>query len=104
MIFCSWLIAAALAISVVEYFYKLEKYSSFVEVIPFVIVPIVIGQVCLYYGFRNAPSLFIAGAFFSLAAILLRIVNTYWLGGNINLYNWCGIVLLFVSLMLLKIK
>jgi multidrug transporter EmrE-like cation transporter len=62
------------------------------------------GQIGLYYGFRLAPNLLIAGAAFTLMNVALRVVNSYRLGENLNLYNWTGVVLLIVAMFLLKVK
>lgn len=102
-----WILALLLAngaIMWLEYAYRAGTYTSFFVALPYTIVPILLGQLGLYYAFRLAPSLLLAGAAFTLVNVALRVVNTYRLGEAINTYNWLGIMFLIVSMFLLKVK
>lgn len=99
-----WLLLANVGIYWLEYVYRSGQYGSFVQALPYIVVPILMGQCGLYYGFRTAPSLLFAGALFTTINVLLRIVNSYRLEENLNLWNWLGVVLLVVSTLLLKVK
>ena len=87
-----------------EFSYRAGTYNSFFAALPSTIVPILLGQLGLYYAFRLAPRLLICGAAFTLVNVGLRVVNTYRLGEVINMYNWLGILFLIVSMFLLKVK
>lgn len=99
-----WLLVANGAIMWLEFAYRAGTYNSFITALPYTIVPILLGQCGLYYAFRLAPSLLIAGAAFTLVNVALRVINTYRLGETINMYNWLGIMFLIVSMFLLKVK
>ena len=99
-----WLLFANIGIMWLEYSYRSAQYASFLEALPYIIIPIMIGQAGLFYGFKGAPNLFFAGALFTLINILLRIVNSFLLGEIPNLWNWLGIAMMVVSLFLLKVK
>lgn len=99
-----WLLVANAGIFWIEHVYRAGKYASFIEALPFIAIPILMGQVGLFYGFRQAPSLLFAGALFTLMNVMLRLVNTYRLGETLNYYNWLGVALLVASTILLKIK
>lgn len=99
-----WILVSNVGIFWTEYVYRVGKYDSFIVALPYMLVPILMGQIGLFYGFRHAPTLFIAGATFTVVNVFLRIINTYRLGEGLNLYNWLGVLLLCVSVILLKIK
>lgn len=99
-----WLFLANFAIMWLEFTYRAGTYNSFFAALPYTIVPILLGQIGLYYAFRLAPSLLVAGASFTLINVALRVINTYRLGEVINGYNWLGIAFLIVSMFLLKVK
>lgn len=99
-----WLLVANIAIMWIEFAYRAGTYSSFFTALPYTFLPIMLGQVGLFYSFRLAPSILMAGAAFTLVNVSLRIINTYRLGETINTYNWLGLFFLLVSLFLLKVK
>lgn len=99
-----WLCLSNIMIMLLEYLYRAGHYSSFLNALPYIIIPVLISQCGLFYGFRGASSIFIAGATFTLINVLLRVVNSYILHEPPNNYNWLGLVLLIVSIFLLKVK
>lgn len=100
----AWIGLANVAIFWLEYIYRQGHYGSFWQALPYTVVPIFMGQIGLYYGFRLAPNLLLAGAAFTLMNIALRVVNSYRLGEYLNYYNWAGVVLLVIAMFLLKVK
>lgn len=99
-----WLLFANAGIMWLEYSYRSGSYASFWVALPYIIIPIMVGQIGLFYGFRGAPNLFFAGALFTLINVGLRIVNSFILGEIPNAWNWLGVALMIVSLFLLKVK
>lgn len=99
-----WLLLANVAIAFVEWSYRVARYSTFLDALPYTIIPILIGQIGLFHGFRGASSLFVAAAVFTLCNVLLRVFVTYYIGETLNIANWCGVVLLVVAVLLLKVK
>lgn len=99
-----WIVLANGGIMWLEYVYRSGSYNSFHAALPYIIVPVLIGQVGLFYGFRGAPSLLFAGAVFTVINVALRMVNSYLLGEVPNIYNWAGVILLICATILLKIK
>lgn len=104
MTYVLWLLFANAGIFWLEYMYRIGQYGSFFSALPYIIIPIFMGQIGLYYGFRTAPNLLFAGALFTVMNIALRVVNSYRLGEVLNYYNWAGVVLLIIAMLLLKIK
>ena len=99
-----YLIFANIGIFWLEYVYRNGTYGSFWQALPVIFIPIMMGQYGLYYGFKLAPSLFIAGTLFTVINVALRVINTYRLGEHLNLWNWLGVILLLVALILLKVR
>ena len=75
-----WLLAANVFVSFVEYSYRSGDYQTFLQALPYVIAPIILAQMALFYGFRGAPSLLLAGACFSLINVAIRVRNVVLLG------------------------
>lgn len=100
----AWIVLSNIGIFILEYVYRQGSYTSFITALPTIIIPMIMGQVGLFYGFRSAPSLLIAGATFTLINIALRVINTYLLGESINGWNWLGVFLVVAGMLLLKIK
>ena len=99
-----WLLLANAGIFWLEYIYRNGTYDSFIQASPYIVAPIVVSQAGLFYGFRGAPNLLLAGAVFTLMNLALRVVNSYRLGEHLNIYNWLGVLLLIVAMFLLKVK
>lgn len=99
-----WIMMSNVGIFWLEYCYRVGKYGNFVQALPYIIVPMMIGQAGLFYGFRTAPTLLLAGAVFTVVNVFLRITNSYILGEHLNHYNWFGVVLLLAGTFLLKVK
>lgn len=97
-----WLILANISVAYVEYQYRCGDYDSFYAALPYIIAPMILGQWAIFNGFRLAPSLLIAGGVFSLINVVLRVINSNTLGEGINCYNWVGIGLLVLSVLLLR--
>jgi drug/metabolite transporter (DMT)-like permease len=97
-----WLLLANIFVAFTEQTYRNGQHDSFYTAMPYVIVPILLAQVCLFYGFRGASSLMFAGVVFTLTNVLFRVANTYYLGEHLSLINWAGVVMLVGSAVLLK--
>jgi len=104
MIWLFWLLGANVCIAVVESIYRGAFYHSFWIALPYIFIPMMLGQLCLFYGFRQGPSLFVCGSVFTLINVVFRIVNTYRLHEALNMYNWLGVAFLAASVLLLKVK
>ena len=99
-----WIVLSNIGIAIIEFIYRTSRYNSFIEALPYIIVPILIGQVGLFYGFRAAPSLLLAGAVFTAINVSIRVCTSLYVGESLNLYNWAGVILLFTATVLLKLK
>ena len=104
MNWAAWLLVANIGIAWIEHTYRAGQYPTFYTALPYITLPILISQWALFEGFRAAPSLFVAGAFFSIINVGFRIGNSFVLGENLNLYNWLGVVMLAASAILLRVK
>ena len=99
-----WVLVANAGIFWVEHAYRSAKYGNFFLALPYIALPVIVSQAGLFYAFRQAPSLFLCGAVFTLVNVALRTINAYRLGEAPNIYNWAGIALLCISVILLKIR
>lgn len=99
-----WIVISNISIAVIEYAYRAAKFPSFVTALPWLIVPILIGQAGLFYGFRSAPNLLLAGAMFTVINVFFRIVNSYILGEYPSMLNWAGVALLIIATYMIKVK
>lgn len=83
-----WILLANISIAVIEYFYRIGRFETFWQALPFLIVPIIMGQIGLFYGFRagGASTLIHAGIVFTLMNLLFRLANT-WLVGEVITSN-----------------
>lgn len=97
-------VVANVGIFWIEHAYRAAKYASFFHALPYIALPVLVSQAGLFYGFRQAPSLFLCGAVFTLINVALRVVNAFRLGEVPNAYNWAGILALVAAVILLKVK
>lgn len=97
-----WLVVSNIGIFWLEHLYRSGKYPSYWVALPEIILPVLVSQAGLFYGFKLAPSLFFAGALFTLMNVSLRVINTYRLGENLNAHNYIGIILLVIAVFLIK--
>ena len=99
-----WLLLANGAVAVTEHTYRAAHFATFWQALPWLAVPIVVAQWALFEGFRGAPSLLLAGAFFSIINVAFRVGNSFLLHESLNLYNWIGVVFIAASVILLKVR
>jgi len=99
-----WLGMSNIGISVIEYVYRTSRFETFFAALPYIIVPILLSQWGLYNGFAKCESLILAGATFTAINLILRIIVSYYIGEHLNCYNFVGLLLFFISLLLIKIK
>lgn len=99
-----WLLVSNTAIAVVEYMYRKGSYDSFIVSLPYIAIPVLLGQVGLFYGFRHAPSLVIAGVTFSIINALLRIGNTLVLGEKLGVYQLLALGLMILAAVVARMK
>lgn len=99
-----WLLVSNTAIAVVEYMYRKGSYDSFIVSLPYIAIPVLLGQVGLFYGFRHAPSLVIAGVTFSIINSLLRVGNTLLLGERLGMYQVIALLLMIAASFVARMK
>ena len=104
----NWIIYAVIANAMIfglEYIYRSELFSDgFWPNVWALIVPILIAQWALFEMFRQAPSLVIAGATFTLINFVLRVPNSLFLGEKVSIFTFvaillfvCGIVVAYIG-------
>ena len=79
-------------------------HEGFFVSLPYVIIPILVGQWALFWGFRQSPSLFIAATMFTVINTGFRVINSYVVGEPLNVYGWCAVVCLVASAVLFRMK
>jgi hypothetical protein len=99
-----WLLLASISATGVEYSYRVAAFESFQAAIPYLCIPILFVQLGLFYGFRAAPSLFLASSVFTFMCVIMRVGSSYYIGEHLSVVNWIGVLFLLVSVILLKVK
>lgn len=99
-----WIVLSNVSVTYLEWVYRTSKYESFISSLPYIIIPILITQLGLFYGFRQAPNLLLCAAVFTTINTILRISTVLYIGEQMLTVNWIGVALLFVGVMLIKIK
>ena len=69
---------ANMAIAVIEYLNRTGGYPNFRSALVHTGPLILIGQLGLFYAWRDAPSFMFAWAFFSVMNAAVRLVSNYW--------------------------
>lgn len=98
-----WLLIANGGIFFLEWAYRTAYFTNFWSSLYILIIPILMGQLGLFYGFKYAPSLFIAGTVFTLTNILLRIINSLILGEAVGVQQIVALLLVILATVILKI-
>jgi hypothetical protein len=99
----AWLALANVFIMGIEYVYRVGTFVSFWHALPWLIVPILGAQLALYEGFRHAPTLFVAGAVFTLIGLIFRAGNTLIIGEPFGVWQMAGILLMGVAVIIFKL-
>ena len=99
-----WLVLANGAIFILEWMYRTSYFVGFWSSLHLLIIPILVGQLGLFYGFRLAPSLFLAGATFTIMNQLLRIGNSAILGEKVGWWQLLAVLLMVVAMLIFKLK
>ena len=99
-----WVALANISIMCLEYVYRIGWATSFFGSLHILIIPIMLGQIGLFYGFRLAPSLFLAGAVFTLMNLVLRSINVLVLKETFGVYQILGLIFMIIATLLFKVK
>lgn len=100
----AWMIVANIAVAITERIYRTGAFDTFWQGLPCLAIPILVAQAGLFYGFRGASSLFVAGVFFTIVNVAFRVVNSYTIGEALNWYGWAGVGCLVASAVLFRIR
>lgn len=98
-----WLIAlvvANIAIFALEYIYRTSHFSSFLTALPYILIPALIGQAGLFYGYRFAPSFLLGAVVFTAINQTLRPLNIYLAGEKLSVYGYLAIVCVLIGVLL----
>lgn len=103
MSWIAWLVLANASIMGIEYVYRVGAFLSFWHALPWLLIPILIAQYSLFDGFRSAPTLFVAGAVFTLIGLIFRATNTLILGEPLGVWQLVGIILMGLAVVAFKL-
>jgi len=92
-------IISNLAIMLLEYLYRSNYFKGFWGSLHILIFPIMTAQWALYYLFKTAPSLVLAGASFTVANAGLRLINSWILGENLSVNIYIGVIILVIGVL-----
>ena len=92
-----WILSACGAIFFLEYIYRVGHYDSFWKALPYLIVPMLIGQMGLFYGYRLAPSFLLASVIFTLINQGTRPINISLAGEHLSIYGWLAILCVVIG-------
>jgi uncharacterized membrane protein len=99
-----WILIANASVLYLEWAYRIAKYPSFWQALPYVAIPVLTTQLGLFYGFRQAPNLFLCAATFTVINTVSRVATVIYIGEKMSLANWAGVVFLLIGVILLKLK
>ena len=94
-----WILLSNVAIFIIEYIYRKGLFSNFWEALPFTIIPILLGQLGLFYGFRvgGLKTLVLAGAVFTLINAIMRVGNSVILGEKLGFLSFVGLFIIIAG-------
>jgi len=88
-----WSLIANVSVLSIEYANRKDYFEGFINGLPYMIWPIMIAQVGLYYCFRDAPSYMMAWAVFTVGNAILRVIsNSVLLNEQLNWMVGIGVV------------
>jgi hypothetical protein len=99
-----WIVLSNVSVTYLEWAYRTARYPEFFGALPYIIFPILITQMGLFYGFRNAPSFFLCAAVFTTINTVFRIAMAMYIGERMLAVNWFGVLFLFVGVLLIKVR
>jgi hypothetical protein len=94
------LIVANAGIQYVEYTNR--RSETWQAALPQTLLPIIISQWGLFYGWRHAPSLLTAWAFYTLGNSMARCVTSFLLGEHFSYLTPLGIGVMFAGSTLVR--
>jgi hypothetical protein len=94
------LVVSSCCIQFVEYTNR--RAESWQAALPVTIVPIIISQWGLFYGWRYAPAMLTAWAMFTLTNSILRIGSSVVLGENFSYLTPVGVAVMFAGATLVR--
>lgn len=101
------ILVSNISIALLEWIYRTNRFNSFFHALPYIIVPIIVGQLGLFYAFRSggAKTLIYAGIVFTTLNILFRVVNTLaFIKEPVPVYTWLALVLMVAATFVGAIK
>ena len=102
----AWVLLANVGVSITEYIYRAGAFSSFLNALPFLFIPIFISQMGLFYGFRvgGADTLIMAGIVFNVVNQVFRSANSYLLHEPLGWKQLVATLLMVVAFVVLRLK
>lgn len=99
-----WGLLANIAIMVIEWLNRSGGFASYFHALRFTLPLIFVAQMGLFYAWRDAPTMMLAWAAFTLGNTVLRLVNTTWMVGEIpSLSTLFGVALITAGAYCVKI-
>lgn len=89
-VFASWL----------EYVYRSQAFPTFWLALPKIIIPVVLLQFCIFYSFRLAPNLMLAGAMFTLTNLLIRVAVMYKVGDVVDWRTYVTVIFMISAVLI----
>lgn len=96
-------LVANVAIIGLEYLYRTAHFESFSSAFPYILVPILLTQYCLFHSFRDAPNYLLAWGVFTVGNVLLRFVANHYVGEPVSAGTLAGIALILFGAFVMKL-
>lgn len=96
-------IIANITIIYIEWSYRTSYHGNFVDGLPYMIVPILVAQFCLFNLFKGAPHYMIAWIVFTVGNSILRVTsNHYILKEDLSWVGFVGVGTIILGALLVK--
>ena len=87
----------------IEFIYRKGIFDSFASGLPYIILPILISQYCLFHSFKDAPNYLLAWAVFTVGNVMLRFVANYYVGEQVTTGAFVGIAMILSGAFVMKV-
>lgn len=96
-------VLSSIVVIITEAIYRSGHFETFLKSLPYLIVPIILGQYLLYHLFRDAPNYLLAWAVFTAGTVILRFIANHYVGEPITSLSLLGIAMIISGAYVMKL-
>ena len=97
-----WSVLASVMAIFIEYSYR-NKFDSFLESLPYLIIPIIILQFGIFKLFNGTPHWLLGWSIFFFVNAVGRVAVSYWSGEQLNFIIISGIVVVAIGALIISL-